>query len=358
MKILIKIAAFVAASALAVMLLLPLYHPNMLSPTTLIFPFVVIANVMMMVMLLLARCFKSAIAMALLLAISFPASRRSIVIHTAPDVVGEEERELTILTYNIHVFNNYKSVDQILGIVREKSPDILCMQEFGHYYNNRAVANKILASLDSIYPYRHLWYKNQVAGNESGLVLYSKYPIINKQKLNYESKHNISVYSDIVVDRDTIRIINNHLESNKLSNTEREIAANPTDTSRMKSIYHKMIASSHIRASQADSIAALIEETRYPVIVVGDFNDIPQSYTYRHILFSKNEHGESLHDAYADAGPLGLYHTFNQYHMNVAIDHILYTKPIRAVSAEIIKVNFSDHYPIMARLAIKKRLSF
>lgn len=353
MKTLIKGIAAIFAVALIILLIVPLGHPNILAPLTLAFPFVVIANAIMLILLLLFRCFKSSILMAVLLAVSFPAARRSIVMHPSVNGPSDGAKELTILTYNIEIFKSYKNVEPILALIRQETPDIICMQEFGHYYNNRPIVNNILASLDSIYPYRHLWYKNQTAGNESGLVLFSKYPIVNKQKLEYESKNNISVFSDIVIGDDTIRIINNHLESNRLTLTEREITDNPTDTSRMKSIYHKMVVSAHIRADQADSIAALIENTRYPVLVVGDFNDIPQSYTYRRILYSENKLGESLHDAYADAGELGMYHTYNQNHLNVAIDHILYTKPIRAIKTTILKVDYSDHYPLLSRLVIE-----
>lgn len=354
MKILINIASVITASILALMLLLPFIHPNILSPITLAFPYIVILNAIMLVLLLIFRCFKSAIIMAIVLAVSFPAARRSIVmLHNSTDEPTDSTKELTILTYNIEIFKSYTTVEPILSLIRKESPDIVCMQEFGHYYNNRPIVNRILASFDSIYPYRHLWYKNQVDGNESGLVLFSKYPIVNKQKLEYESKNNISVYSDIVIGKDTIRVINNHLESNRLTATEREITDNPTDTSRMKSIYHKMVASAHIRADQADSIASLIKKTRYPLIVVGDFNDIPQSYTYQHILYSKNEQGESFHDAYADAGEFGMYHTYNQNHLDVAIDHILYTKPIKAIKTTILKVDYSDHYPLLSRLAIE-----
>lgn len=353
MRVLARGIAAIFAVMLIVLLIVPFRHPDITAPLTLAFPYVVIANMVMLVLLLLFRCFKTSITMALLLAVSFPAARRSIVFHTSANEQGNGTKEISILTYNIEIFNGYKNVEPILALIREESPDIICLQEFGHYYNNRPVVNNILASLDSIYPYRHLWYKNQVAGNESGLVLFSKYPIVNKQKLEYESKYNISVYSDIVIGNDTIRVINNHLESNRLTLTEREITNNPTDTSRMKSIYHKMVASARIRADQADSIAALIEDTRYPVLVVGDFNDIPQSYTYRHILYSKNKLGESLHDAYADAGDFGIYHTYNQYHLNVPIDHILYSNPFKAIKAKIIKVDYSDHYPVMALMALE-----
>ncbi len=353
MRTLVKIIAIILAAALIVLLIVPLGHPNILAPLTLAFPFVVIANAIMLILLLLFRCFRSSILMSILLAMSFPAARRSIVMHASMNEPADDAKELTILTYNIEIFKGYKNVEPILALFCEKSPDIICLQEFGHYYYNKPVVNNILSSLDSIYPYRHLWYKNQVAGNESGLVLFSKYPIVNKQKLEYESKNNISVFSDIVIGKDTIRIINNHLESNRLSLTEREITSNPTDTSRMKSIYHKMVVSARVRAYQADSITALIEKTKYPVIVLGDFNDIPQSYSYRHILYSKNGLGESLHDAYADAGELGMYHTYNQNHLDVAIDHILYTKPLRAIKATILEVDYSDHYPLMARLVIE-----
>ena len=102
----------------------------------------------------------------------------------------------------------------------------------------------------------------------------------------------------------------------------------------------KITNASRIRAVQARTIAKAIEQSPYPVIVCGDFNDVPQSYTYHQIK-------GKLRDALFDAGSWGYTYTFHSHGMLVRIDHVLIDPSFTPINSFVDKVNYSDHYPIM-----------
>ncbi|WP_347396275.1 endonuclease/exonuclease/phosphatase family protein [Parabacteroides leei] len=72
----------------------------------------------------------------------------------------------------------------------------------------------------------------------------------------------------------------------------------------MKSNYRK-------RAEQADMIHAEIKCSPYPVLVCGDFNDTPASYTYHRVR-------KDLVDGFRDCGS-GYQYTFRQLYNLIVI---------------------------------------
>jgi len=202
------------------------------------------------------------------------------------------------------------------------------------------------------YPYSHIWYKTQTKKHSWGAATFSKYPIINKQKIDYESVYNISIYSDIVIDNDTIRVINNHLESNKfsLADIKKYIELNEKFSGdELKNISlmfsQKLGAAYKIRAAQAITVRKTIDSSPYKIIVCGDFNDVVESYTYNKIK-------GRLQDLFTSTG-WGYRYSFRTNGMFVGIDHILLDQKLVPLSLEIPRKKFSDHFPIIGRIGIK-----
>lgn len=285
----------------------------------------------------------------LCLAVSYGEWRKTIVVPSAEErgAADDGRRAIKVLTYNVGLFNGKKDLKEFMEFIKEADADVVCLQEFG-FYVRAASQSDILKEFDRLYPYRHLWYKNQSSHMNSGLATFSRFPIVRKEKIQYKSNHNVSIFSDMVVDGDTIRVINNHLESNKLDKQDKDLASFLDEkTSRDEIIEHsqrlqsKLGAAMKIRARQAEAIRYTVSRTHHPVIVAGDFNDVPQSYTYRIIA-------TGLEDAYVRAGQAGYYWTYNSSMMYFPIDHIVYSPSMRAVEAEIHKVELSDHYPVTA----------
>ena len=147
-------------------------------------------------------------------------------------------------------------------------------------------------------------------------------------------------------------VINNHLETTHLSTEDRqhyqEIIKGKVkrDTLKEESILllSKLGNSSAIRAKQAEAVHEYIEAHRqYPMIVCGDFNDSPISYSRRIIA-------KGLTDCFVETG-LGVGLSYNQKGFYFRIDHILCSKDIQPYNCEIDnEMDASDHYPIICRL--------
>lgn len=261
----------------------------------------------------------------------------------------EEKNDIVLLTYNIALFNFNTQTKAILNEILLADADIVCLQEFGFFRKNDK-RDLFFATMKKKYPYRHVWYKNQFSALESGVCTFSKYPIVNKKKIQYDSKNNISIFSDIVIGKDTIRVMNNHLESNKLSNKEREqfntIGADKETLNLMEKISKKYSFANKKRAQQAQVLAREREKSPYKTVICGDFNDITMSYVYETIR-------GNMKDVYLET-QMGFEYTFSEGFLRSHIDHILIDPSFVAKNCEI-KHNpkLSDHSMLMGRFSIK-----
>ncbi len=267
-----------------------------------------------------------------------------------------EEQSISVMTYNVLMFDHERHFDSIFSIIRAQNPDIVCLQEFGFYHNARGkkLRKRVFESFAKHYPYRHVWYKNQFKRFEYGVVTFSKYPIVKKQKVEYQSRNNISIFSDIVVGHDTIRVFNNHLESVKFSPDEKHDVATLSSDELLsretlmltESLSRKLGKAFKIRAKQADEVAYAVRQSPYKTVVCGDFNDMPISYAYHKIKGTQN-------DLYV-ATSCGFDYTFHDMAMYLRIDHIFASAEFVPLSCDIIHTDFSDHDPVVARIGLKK----
>jgi endonuclease/exonuclease/phosphatase family metal-dependent hydrolase len=96
------------------------------------------------------------------------------------------------------------------------------------------------------------------------------------------------------------------------------------------------------RSIQAKLVKKNIDSSPYPVLVTGDFNDTPVSYSYRRIR-------RGLNDSFVTSG-YGAGFTYKGNYPANRIDYILYDNELESRSFNILKVKYSDHYPVVAWL--------
>ncbi len=258
---------------------------------------------------------------------------------------------LKVMSYNVMMFEGAdKDVPwqdkPIVRYIIDSGADIVCLQETG--WMDKAIQYRNLDMLS--YPYKSLYTAKNI-----GLACLSKYPIINARKIDYESRSNCSFAYDILIGKDTILLVNNHFESYKLSQQDKDDykeLINATKDTKAEQMYEaltdKLIAANKIRGPQADSVAAFVNANldRYShVIVCGDFNDSPLSYTHHALT-------RHLNDAYTRAGN-GPGLSYNRSGMYFRLDHILVSEnivPYRTVVDKSIKS--SDHYPVVSELGL------
>ena len=252
---------------------------------------------------------------------------------------GEESydrRAFKVMTYNVRSFfgeSGASNVDDIVRLIGEYDPDIVCMQEF-----NARLAEKSddFALLDEKYE-SAAFGRTQAPDSLYGASLFilSKYRILRSG-------------IDLLIGDDTVRVFNNHLRSTAIKAADNEYITNRdfiSDTARevkIRSIVSRLRENSILRAAQVDSIADVIADARARCIVCGDFNDTPMSYVYRTMA-------GGLNDAFSKSGS-GYSHTFRGFFNTLRIDYVLCSDSFDPVSYEVPQVEYSDHLPVVVRL--------
>lgn len=262
---------------------------------------------------------------------------------------------LKVMSYNVNLFSFYaeKSRNNVLKYISHIDADVICMQEFGYNTNKKKpylTEEEIIEVFAPKYPYFHIEINELATHRTFGVATFSKYPIIREQNIEYESEFNSSIISTIVYKGRSVKVFNCHLESNKLTKNDktllRELGKN-FGTERVnevaKHLSKKMKPSYILRASQADTIKKLVDATNDPIILCGDFNDVPVSYTY-HLM-----KGEKLTDSFEECGR-GYGYTFSELPFWFRIDHILHSKEFKAYEFNVEHAPYSDHYPIFCKL--------
>ena len=339
------------------LLLLSAYSPYLnpqtfphLSCAGLFFPIFLLAN-------LLFLCFWLVVyrKYALLPLLAFICCWQAIRIYFPINLFSEAKPEKTIkvLSYNTMAFgertaHTKEKPNPILKYLADSDADIICLQE--------CVWGGKLKKRDIDYALKDYRYKHHhsLSRGRNGLGCYSKYPILSATPVDYKSKGNGSIAYRIKVGEDTLLVINNHLESFRIENSDvavyHEMMDAPTKknlSSGFKQLMKKLALPAAVRAGQADAVAKVIEDFKgQGVIVCGDFNDSPLSYAHRRI-------GHNLNDAFVESGN-GLGISYHEDRLYFRIDHLLLGKALRPYQCTVDRtIQASDHYPIWCHIAIE-----
>lgn len=257
--------------------------------------------------------------------------------------------QLRVMSYNVRMFNAYKWIpeegipEQIKQTVYNEFPDVLLLQE---YYKG-SITPKFKFEYEYIKP-------TNISGNY-GLTIHSKYPIVKSGALelldletDQPSYNNQFIYADIDYKGKIIRFMNVHLASVGLEASDYQRLQNPNEGSQEEikddflKIFNRLDIAFKKRAKQVLSLKKAINHSPHPVVVCGDFNDTPQSYTYHQI-------NVLLADAFMQGGE-GFGKTYARGPIPFRIDHIFHSKEIKARSFKVIDKKLSDHYPVVVEL--------
>ena len=202
----------------------------------------------------------------------------------APEEYSHKLKVLSYNTMNTGMMKKHTAEDpnKVVQYILDTDADIVCLQEFAVSDNSHQFQADDFERIFEKYPYKHVSFLLNKWQMNMGLATLSKYPIIEKRNIDYESDYNLSMFTDIVVGEDTLRVINNHLESTTVTTKDMEETAKLMSdftseklTSVTKHLSKKMGAAYKIRAKQAEKVANVAESSPYKVILCGDFNDVP-----------------------------------------------------------------------------------
>ena len=308
----------------------------------LIFPVLILINIVFIVFWCIKKLRYSLFSLVCLF-LFYQQIFNSFAFHL-PDDTMEQLHDFTIMSYNTSNFRHNvkgktaiikKRKEAIQFISSDVHPDILCTQEMSNYN-----ANLLLKKLNNYYVHRF---------PHRGTMIFSSFPIIKKGEIDFNTQTNSCLWADIKIYDDTLRVYSVHLQSNKISkdaNTLINESNKNKDWHKIKTILKNYKKYSISRAQQADMILQHTKRSPYPVLICGDLNDTPQSYTYKTI---KN----NLQDAFIEKG-IGLGVSFGGAIPGLRIDYIFPHPSIQVLAYHKYKNKFSDHYPIWARLKVQK----
>ena len=326
----------------------PTSHP-MLSNLGMLFPFFLIANLLFVFFWLTFKWKKLWIPI-----LGYTLAYLPITVYMPLNGSKEiPEGTLKIISYNVCQYGgNYKyeqAFDTIYSYLKREDPDIVCLQEDVDTWRRF-----VFQRYQKTYPYNDTIVFQRTSTSMNGVGIHSKYPILRRERIDYSSRANGSMAYYLLVNGDTILVINNHLESTHLTKEDRnrytEMVSGKMkrDTVKEESLLllGKLGQAAAIRAVEADAVHQYIEAHRqYPIIVCGDFNDNPISYSRRTIA-------KGLKDCFVETGK-GLGLSFNQKGFYFRIDHILCSDHFEPYDCKIdSKMDASDHYPISCRLKL------
>jgi len=273
-------------------------------------------------------------------------------------------RKIRIVSFNVHSLYGINPAvhapeikNRIVGFLAGQQADIICLQEFhanGEDFSRTMTgfAGSFHLKYFSFMNYREFENKRKI----EAIATFSRFPVVNTGTFRLPGHSLFAIFSDLVIGRDTIRVYNLHLESIRFGKddytfysglTEPDIEENTTIQEGSKRIFWKLRKAFITRSKQVDILKGDIATCRYPVILAGDFNDTPASYTYHQLT-------RRLRDSFRESGRGLFMPTYAGNWPSFRIDYILYSGEFRSQAYKMFDVDLSDHYPIATNLLINK----
>ncbi len=262
------------------------------------------------------------------------------------------EKGIRIISYNVRYFMgtsqfpNKENADHILAFLQQKNADIICLQEVR--LNKRQIFDISNSKIPLI---SHMQLAH--TSHEGGELTLTRFPIVNMGEIRFKNSGNMIIFTDMVIHADTVRVYNCHLQSYRLQPTEinsidsMEFGYQPKTKEKIQELSLKFKDAVIKRAEQAAALREHLNKCHYPVIVCGDFNDTPVSFTYRMVR-------GNLKDSFIESGK-GTANTYNGKLPSFRIDYILHSACFESYNFEVSSLNHSDHYPISCDLFPAKK---
>lgn len=326
------------------------------------FPIILLAVICCLVFWLI---FKSrwAILPFVALLLGYSNIRALIGVHFATSFNKEKApNSLRILSWNVSWFDNQRKSDknqksrrkEMLEYIASQNADVLCFQEYleSNIKDDEYSNEKEFSAMG--YPYNY-WVGDYILKKGTylaGTAIFSKYPIVKTFRLQYNGERKDKAFesliaADLDLGKDTIRVFTTHLQSILLKDDDYkniEVIRNVDDSmvAASKSILRKLKNGYKYRGGQAQMVREELDKSPYPEIICGDFNDVPNSYTYFTIKGPRQ-------DAFLEKAA-GFGRTYNKISPTLRIDYIMPNERFKVLQCSRTVLPYSDHYPVMADL--------
>lgn len=262
----------------------------------------------------------------------------------------QEGKEVNIVCHNLHYLKNFYEGDKIMEgeelIKRMKNSkaDIFCFQEFPRFLKNPQELPIKISKQTSFRYFKRF--------GKSDLYVFSKFPFKETGGKIFNNKVNGYQVLDIDLgDNQKLKVFNVHFASNQVSVIADKIAKGPEmgESEKVKSFLGMLRhyrRSAITRVEQGQEVLELVRSSSIPVIVAGDFNEVPQSYIF-------NQFRKELSDSFSEKGK-GFGFSYNGRFPGLRIDYIFASKELNLIESRVLPSDFSDHRQVMTVFEIKQ----
>ena len=348
------VLAFVGLVAMALSVANAYVNPQHFIWTTvfgLAFWEILIYNVVILFILLSLRSRKAWISV-LALVIAIPGFSKSYSMGKQVEALSS----IRIMSYNVHQFDHVdgKTADeqfanQVIDMVREQAPDILCCQEFTGF-KPKTTRQKCIDIFAEEAGFQYVYYNKRT--NYGGNVIFSKYPIMKvTEDSGFGQEHTYGVMVSVDAgEKGQFHVANVHLLSYRITDDEIDVLTSNPERQNLdtigKSLLHKLNLAFQRRSEELKQVLEGMPPVGGPIIVCGDFNEPPLSYNYRQMqkagfvdTFTKVGHG--IKPTYAGKLPL------------LRIDYVWANDGVAPLNFKRHRWKASDHYPIILDFSLQ-----
>lgn len=263
----------------------------------------------------------------------------------------QEGGELRVMSYNVMNFKDQYDAEKpmsevaqdVANMVKANRPDVLCIQEFSYFCGKGQKACIDAFSEMLGMPYYHYNTKANFCSN----VIFSIYPLNNIEGDIPLAKQND--YGTVAVvdagEKGVFTLLCCHLVSFQLTNDEITAFSNHNNSKEEmeqygKSIIAKLKKAYEKRSQEVSKMLGDIASDSRPIVMCGDFNDTPLSYTYHQI-----DHA-GFTDGFVKVGK-GIGYTYAGKLPLLRIDYVWTNDKVQPTAFKRLKYKGSDHYPVM-----------
>jgi endonuclease/exonuclease/phosphatase family metal-dependent hydrolase len=272
----------------------------------------------------------------------------------APD---DAVQKVKVVNYNVGLFGHFSeswTFDSVCEILIQQDADVICLQEvYAKTGSLEAQMMRLKKATNKKYAAVYKLNKKR----QYGMVILSDFKIDRWKRIKFKDQSgNMAMYADLILDAKAskdedskegkLRVYNVHLQSFRFNKTDyKTIEKVKNDSNLLESetdgLIQRMKMAYIKRATQVEILHKNIQECQLNKIVVGDFNDVPVSYSYRTI-------SSGLNDAFIERGN-GLETTYKGPFPSFRIDYVLYSDPLICEQYESFEEVPGDHKMITAK---------
>ncbi|MBK9290610.1 MAG: endonuclease/exonuclease/phosphatase family protein [Bacteroidetes bacterium] len=267
------------------------------------------------------------------------------------------ESDFKLLTFNVHGFrgqakdsNRSDVATGIANLIRDSGATMVCLQEFRSWTGDIEQDISMFAGQAGYPHYSYTIYWPKGGSNSDIHLIISRHPILRSGPVGARTGRNIGHYADLATDLGVIRMVGLHLVSFSLDKQEIEMLGQADFLNRENARKHfprlssKLVNTFRIRAFETQDLLTFINKSPLPLVLAGDFNDTPASYTYHKLrragftdAHSRSGHG--IGATYAGRIPL------------LRIDYVFLSPAFESRSSTVLPSSLSDHYPVVVTFA-------